>query len=174
MTSYHLRVTSIFLLASLTTACSVDAAPVPLVATNMAPPPAELEAPSAEPEAPAPEIGPPVSSTPTISTPDPKGFARTALAAWLGVPEESVQVILVESVAWPDASLGCPQPGQAYAQVVTPGFRFTFEVAGRSYLVHTGLSHLAVVCSEDGVPSAPLLPIVPGEIDDGEPWMPVN
>ena len=165
MTSYHLRVTSVFLLASLTTACAVDAAPVPLVATNAAP--------AAEPVAPSPEVGAPASSTPTISTPDPKGFARTALAAWLGIPEESVQVILVESVEWPDASLGCPQPGQAYTQVVTPGFRFTLQVAGRPYLVHTDLSHLAVVCSEDGVPSAPLLPIVPGEIDDGEPWMPV-
>jgi hypothetical protein len=165
MTSYRLPVTSMFLLASLTAACAVDAVPPPVVATNAAP--------SADLEAPAPEVGAPVSSTPTISTADPKGFARTALAAWLGIPEESVQVVLVESVEWPDASLGCPQPGQAYAQVVTPGFRVTFQVAGRSYLVHTDLSHLAIVCGEDGVPSAPLLPIVPGEIDDGQPWMPV-
>jgi hypothetical protein len=165
MTSYNLPVTALFLLASVTAACAVDAVPTLLVATNAAP--------SAELEVPGPDVGAPVSSTPTISTADPKGFARTALAAWLGIPEESVQVILVESVDWPDASLGCPQPGQAYAQVVTPGFRFTFQVGGRAYLVHSDLSHLAIVCSEDGVPSAPLLPIVPGEIDDGEPWMPV-
>jgi hypothetical protein len=165
MTNFRLSAIVLFLLAPLAAACTVDAAPPPVV-TNAAP--------LAELEAPASQVIAPVSSTPAVSPADPKSFARTALAAWLGVPEESVQAVQVETVEWPDASLGCPQPGQDYAQVVTPGLRFTFRVADRSYVVHTDLGRVAVVCSEDGLPSPPYLPIVPGEIDDGQPWMPVD
>ena len=40
-------------------------------------------------------------------------------------------------VDWPDASLGCPEEGQVYAPVVTPGFSLVFDVQGQSYEVHT-------------------------------------
>ncbi|MBM2842793.1 MAG: hypothetical protein HW404_630 [Anaerolineales bacterium] len=152
-------------LTSLTAACAVDAAPVPAVATKGAP--------LSELEAPVPDLAGPVSSAPTATVPDPEGIARTALSSWLGVPEQRVQVVLVEPIEWPDASLGCPQPGLAYAQVVTPGYRFTLDAGGTSYFVHTDLSNSVVLCTEGGVPPSTVLPVVPGEIDDGQPWMPV-
>jgi len=40
-----------------------------------------------------------------------------------GVPQGDLKVIGWEAVDWPDASLGCPQPGFVYPQVVTPGFK---------------------------------------------------
>jgi len=42
---------------------------------------------------------------------------------------------VISSVArdFPDASLGCPQPGMAYAQVITPGFQVLVEADGRRF-----------------------------------------
>lgn len=40
---------------------------------------------------------------------------------------------------WPDAGLGCPEPGETYAQVVTPGYRFDIIVDGVLYELHTDL-----------------------------------
>ena len=33
---------------------------------------------------------------------------------------------------WSDASLGCPKEGFAYAQVITPGYKLVFDLAGVS------------------------------------------
>lgn len=38
------------------------------------------------------------------------------------VPADELSVVRDESVEWPDASLDCPEEGQTYAQVVTPGY----------------------------------------------------
>lgn len=38
-----------------------------------------------------------------------------------------------ESQQFSDTSLGCPQEGQTYAQVVTPGYQFTITYAGQQY-----------------------------------------
>jgi len=166
MTSSHrLSLAALLALTSLTSACAVDAALLPAASATEAAE-TQLEATRSEPK-------PSVSSTPTAPVPEPAGIARLAISTWLGVPEQRVQIVLVESVEWPDASLGCPQPGMGYAPVVTPGFRFTLEAGGRSYFVHTDLSDAAIACTEDGLPLAPVLPVVPGEIDDGQPWMPV-
>ena len=50
---------------------------------------------------------------------------------------------------WSDASLGCPEEGFAYAQVITPGYKLVFDLAGVSYPVHTNAdgSHM-VICRE--------------------------
>ncbi|MBI2919133.1 MAG: hypothetical protein HYY01_14255 [Chloroflexi bacterium] len=38
---------------------------------------------------------------------------------------------------WPDASLGCPQPGVAYAQVATPGYRIILTSGGKEHHYHS-------------------------------------
>ena len=63
--------------------------------------------------------------------------AREVLASRLSVPAESLTLISDERVQWSDASLGCPQEGMAYAQVITPGHRITFQHNGNTYEVHT-------------------------------------
>lgn len=60
-----------------------------------------------------------------------------------GLPPD--RVVVVEAVEWPDASLGCPEPGRMYAQVVTPGFRIVFEAAGARAEFHTARRGDAVV-----------------------------
>lgn len=38
-----------------------------------------------------------------------------------------------EARQYSDTSLGCPQPDQTYAQVITPGYQFTLSYAGTAY-----------------------------------------
>ena len=57
----------------------------------------------------------------------PESAAREALAEKLGIAADVPQLIVFEPVDWPDTSLGCPEPGKVYAQVITPGFRLVFE-----------------------------------------------
>lgn len=59
------------------------------------------------------------------------------LAAVLGVEPEEVKVVSVEEVIWPDTSLGCPEPGKVYAQVLTRGYRIVLEAKGDTYEYHT-------------------------------------
>lgn len=56
-----------------------------------------------------------------------------------------VRVISAQRVDWPDSSLGCPQPGFMYSQIVTPGYRITVEANGR-HEYHTDLASRFVVC----------------------------
>jgi hypothetical protein len=45
------------------------------------------------------------------------------------VASEDLTLIQAEAIEWSDASLGCPQPGMVYAQVITPGWHFIYEDA---------------------------------------------
>ena len=63
--------------------------------------------------------------------------ARMALAERLSVPANALKLVSDEVVQWPDTSLGCPEAGMAYAQVIVPGHRITFDHDGRNYEVHT-------------------------------------
>ncbi len=64
--------------------------------------------------------------------------AITDLCSRVGVDARLVTVISDEDVTWPDASLGCPEPGLMYAQVLTEGKRIVLEVGGRRYKYHSG------------------------------------
>lgn len=63
-------------------------------------------------------------------------LAMETLAAHLNIPMDSIRVDTVRAVEWPDSSLGCPQPGEAYLQVITPGHRITLRVDGNLHFVH--------------------------------------
>ena len=78
---------------------------------------------------------------------DLERLAVATLAADLGVPEERISVDSVRAVEWSDSSLGCPQPGQAYLQVITPGHRVTLRVDGASHFVHEARGR-AFVCRQ--------------------------
>lgn len=59
-----------------------------------------------------------------------------AIAQNLGTDIAELEVVRIEPRDWPDASLGCPQPGHAYAQVITPGFLIVVEAAGEQVEYH--------------------------------------
>ncbi len=87
--------------------------------------------------------------------------AIALFAAQAGLRPDQVQLRLVERVTWPDGSLGCPQPGQMYAQMLVEGYRVELEGAGQSAEVHTDLRGRAVTC-----PAGGQAPLAPGQSDD--------
>jgi len=77
----------------------------------------------------------------------PTQAAREVLAQRIGVSAESVEVLSVEAVSWPDTSLGCAEPGMMYAQVITPGYRMRLQAGGRIYAVHSDMQRV-VICDK--------------------------
>jgi hypothetical protein len=63
--------------------------------------------------------------------------ARRDLAGRAGVAASQIVVVSAAGVDWPDSALGCPQPGFAYSQIVTPGYKFVLEASGKTYEYHT-------------------------------------
>lgn len=116
------------------------------------------------PEPAEPETG--LSPLPEPSPASPVESGGLFSAAWLAqvakalsVTPETLRVVTAEPVEWPDTSLGCPQPGMMYAQVITPGWRVLLQTdQGLSYEVHTGRqpAHFVICSSEQprGTPPA--------------------
>lgn len=114
------------------------------------------EEPPAAEGAPVPEL-----TTQGVDAATAQPFAERALAtlAESGVEPADVTSIQVEAVDWPDAGLGCPQPGQMYASVITPGYRIALDTGGdtgggtgaESYAVHTSsrLDGPFVLCEQE-------------------------
>jgi hypothetical protein len=50
-----------------------------------------------------------------------------------GVGAAAITVQLGEAAEWPDSSLGCPKPGVAYLQVITPGYHVLLQAGTASY-----------------------------------------
>jgi hypothetical protein len=95
------------------------------------------EAPSPTPASVAPSLVPQESASmepgaiqlpASIIDPVVADIAKTA-----GVPVDQVVVISAESMTFPDGSLGCPQPGMAYTQILVDGYQIVAKVNGVLY-----------------------------------------
>lgn len=75
-------------------------------------------------------------------------LAREDLAARVEIWPERIGIRSTEDVTWPDASLGCPAPGQPYPQVLTPGFRIILEAAGQPYDYRVDRRGRLVLCRD--------------------------
>lgn len=60
------------------------------------------------------------------------------LAARLQHPPSAIEIVSVTETDWRDSSLGLPEPGRMYAQVITPGLRITLSAGGSTYRYHAG------------------------------------
>jgi len=81
-----------------------------------------------------------------LSLDDARALAAQDLAARLGHSEFTTSQ--ARSVTWRDTSLGCPEPGQMYGQVLVPGYLIEFNANGRSYRFHSGTKGVPVMCPE--------------------------
>ncbi len=63
-------------------------------------------------------------------------LAAETLAVELSIPVSSIQIDTVRAVEWRDSSIGCPQPGVGYLQVITPGHKITLRAGGRVHTIH--------------------------------------
>jgi len=64
------------------------------------------------------------SSTPVTDGPAAQEMVEIALqiaSKHLSVPASELEVLRIDAVDWRDSSLGCPDPGMEYMQVITPG-----------------------------------------------------
>jgi hypothetical protein len=102
-----------------------------------------------QPPEPSP-LSPPLHGESTNRAQDAAQRARDALARRLDVDSEQVSIVSVEAVDWPDASLGCPEPGKLYAQVITPGYRIVLETGGERHEYHSDSEAKQVIrCQDD-------------------------
>jgi len=158
-----MRIYATLIIIVLLTACSP-------VSTSF-PTPSEAQS---VPDAPE-EVAPKITSTP--STPYDSDLqsliekAKLDLAQRLNISEAEINVISTIDVVWPDSSLGCPQPRTAYTQALTDGFLIRLEAGGELYEYHTNTNTQVIFCE---FPEFPVIPVTPGEIDDGQPWVPVD
>jgi hypothetical protein len=83
--------------------------------------------------------------------------SRQDLAKRLSVPVEEIVLLEAVGVTWPDSSLGCPQEGMAYAQVLIPGYLIRLQAGNAEFEYHAGKGSTVIYC-ENPVPPVPGMP----------------
>jgi hypothetical protein len=110
-------------------------------------PPAAPAAPNTAGEAPAPAASPTTTPEETMTIENPLvGQAIADLATRLTIAATEIKVVSVEEVTWPDTSLGCPQPGMAYAQVLRDGVRIILSAGDVQYHYHSSTEGPPFLC----------------------------
>jgi hypothetical protein len=102
------------------------------------------------PQDPADEVPPPVAAPPAMENgmnlESQVAAARADLGERLEVPASEIELLEARHVTWSDSSLGCPQPGMAYMQVLTPGVLIRLGAAGQEYRYHGGARGRPALC----------------------------
>ena len=86
------------------------------------------------------ELSPMPQSTPLSSLEILIKTATEDLARRLSIPISEIVLLDAQAVTWSNSSLGCPQPGMAYAEVLTPGYLIFLNVNNKDYEYHAGKS----------------------------------
>ena len=80
-------------------------------------------------------------------------LAKADLAQRLGIGRDAITVQSVEPTEFSDASLGVPEPGMVYAQMITPGYIIDLAVAGQIYRYHASEERVVAVPEAQSAPS---------------------
>jgi hypothetical protein len=80
--------------------------------------------------------------------------AKTDLAQRLSIPASQINAAETKQVFWPDASLGCPQPGLTYTQVEVPGYLIILQSNGNEFEYHANIHDYIFYCEN---PTPPIL-----------------
>ena len=99
-------------------------------------------------QTPVPTGEPTPADTPLVLPDEMVQRTRVDLAERLEINAGQVEALEVTAVSWPDAALGCPKPGQVYAEVVTPGYRILLEAEGQTYEYRTDEIGTFVLCMD--------------------------
>ena len=86
--------------------------------------------------------------------------ATEDLARRLSVPTQQIQIVEAREVVWPNSSLGCPQKGMVYADVLTPGYLIILQFDNREYEYHSSKGTEVIYCQNP----TPPVPDIPGDI----------
>jgi hypothetical protein len=115
------------------------------------------------------------TQTQMIPTTQPSGMgflvekAKDDLAQRLSISVNEIDLIEAKAVIWPDASLGCPQPGMAYIQVPQDGALIVLQAQGSTYEYHNGGSRGLFLCEK-----VTLKPEKPTQIDIPDLTLPTS
>ena len=91
----------------------------------------------------------PATLTPVLEPPPPAAMNAIALlASASGVPAEIIKLISWEKTVWSDSSLGCPEPGKSYAQVVTSGWKIVLSAPDGLHEFHADTGGRLLDCTE--------------------------
>jgi predicted small lipoprotein YifL len=93
-----------------------------------------------------------------VNYPEMVKRAVAQLAKDKNIPEAQIAVVAYEYTEWPDSSLGCPKPGQAYLTVITPGYRVILSAAGQQYEYHTNEKNMAIRCPQSNAQEVGYIP----------------
>lgn len=74
--------------------------------------------------------------------------AKEDLAQRLSIAITQIDLVEAKEVVWPDASLGCPQPGMKYKQVPEDGALIILQAQGTAYEYHNGGSRGLFLCEK--------------------------
>ena len=99
----------------------------------------------------------PGKQTPSSQSAKLVEMAKIDLAGRLSIPTDQIILIDARAVVWSDSSLGCPQPGMFYTEVLTPGYLILLEANGQEYEYHSGKSSEVFLC-ENPIPPVPRMP----------------
>src|SRR6188508_1760077 len=116
-------------------------------------PPRQIAPPQRIPDVAIPGVGldgaqPTGESVNTASMPRVVRRAVVADAARrFQVAETAVVLANAEQVTWGDGSLGCPQPGRSYTQMLVEGYRVTATTAAGRLLYHTDTRGNVATCA---------------------------
>ncbi len=80
-------------------------------------------------------------------TDDELAPALAAIAAGLGISPDAITVVSATRQDWSDSSLGCPEEGNVYLEVITPGFLIVVDVAGEQIEYHADALGNVVRCA---------------------------
>lgn len=98
-----------------------------------------------------------------LPTPDVSGMerlierAKDDLAQRLSISVGEIRLVEARSVIWPDSSLGCPQEGIIYAQVLTQGYLILLKHNDVTVEYHASRGNSLVTC-ENPSPPVPGIP----------------
>jgi hypothetical protein len=72
--------------------------------------------------------------------------AKADLAGRLSIQADQISLLQAVEVTWPDASLGCENPGMAAAQVLTPGYLILLGANQVQYEYHSNKGTYFTYC----------------------------
>jgi hypothetical protein len=112
-------------------------------------------------------VVPPVSGTVEPGLEPLITLAIKDLASRLSLAEGEIEVLEAVAVVWPNAALGCPQPGMSYRQVPMDGTLIRLQAEGKVYEYHSGGGRDPFLCEQplkiqkDAPPQIDLLELTP-------------
>ena len=92
---------------------------------------------------------PPPGGDPAATVPaDLMEKVRADAAGRAGVAPSAVQVVSAQVQSWNDGSLGCPEPGMSYIQVMTEGYQIIVSAGGQTLDYRTSDRGAFKVCGK--------------------------